>query len=81
MTTKGKPHHNQKGTAPRVRLGGGPFIDVRTMAKLKAWRKNGASFGEIIDRLTTLACDHGFDPATLAYNKKTKSKVPSTAKQ
>lgn len=66
-------HWNQKGDSPRIRLAGGPFIDKATLATLHEWQKRGVSYGELIDRLTTLAVEAGYDPVTETYAKKTKS--------
>jgi hypothetical protein len=55
-------HGNQKGAQPRVRLGGGPFIDQGTLTTLDGWRDRGASYGELIDRLAVFAQQMGFDP-------------------
>jgi hypothetical protein len=68
-------HWNQKGTAPRVRLGGGPFIDPVTKAQLDLWQAEGMSYGEIIDRLTTFAAFSGFNPNSLAVKPKTPRAV------
>lgn len=64
-----EPHHNQKGAAPRVRLGGGPFIDAVTKAQLDLWHKRGISYGVIIDRLATYAVFSGFDPVSITHPK------------
>jgi hypothetical protein len=57
-----RPHPNQKGDAPRVRLSGGPFVDSYTLAQMAAWHQQGPSFGELVDRLTAHAQATGFDP-------------------
>ena len=68
-------HWNQKGAAPRVRLGGGPFIDQVTKAQLDLWQAEGMSYGEIIDRLTTFAVFSGFNPNSLSVKPKTPRAV------
>jgi hypothetical protein len=66
-TMPDQPHHNQKGPEPRVRLGGGPFIDPITKKQLDIWHGQGLSYGEIIDRLTTYAVFSSFNPITLKH--------------
>lgn len=70
-----KPHGNLLGSAPRVRLCGGPFIDAGTMADLKHWQERGLSFGVAIDRLVTNAERMGFDPVTNRFRKQTKNRT------
>jgi hypothetical protein len=69
-------HGNLLGAAPRVRLCGGPFIDVNTMTDLKSWQKRGTSYGVAIDRLAKLAHTTGFDPVTETFAKQTKTATP-----
>jgi hypothetical protein len=76
-----KPHGNQLGEQPRVRLCGGPFIDAHTMADLKTWQTRGASYGVAIDRLVKLAHTTGFDPVTESFVKQTKSRTPFPAQK
>jgi hypothetical protein len=56
-----RPHPNQKGDAPRVRLVSA-FVDQHTLAQWAAWHQQGPSFGELADRLTAHAQATGFDP-------------------
>ncbi len=72
-----QPHHNQKGPAPRVRLGGGPFIDPITKQQLDIWHADGLSYGEIIDRLTTYAVFSSLNPLTLKHQQ---TKNPQSTK-
>lgn len=74
-------HHLQKGDEPRIRLGGGPFVDKATLATLHEWHKRGVSYGELIDRLTTLAVEAGYDPVTRTYKKQTKSQKAGLARK
>lgn len=60
-----KHHPNMKGTEPRKRLAGGPFVDATTtLPQFTAWAAGGVSQGEIIDRLTAFAKRAGYDPVT-----------------
>lgn len=61
-------HPNTKGTEPRTRLAGGPFVDTTvTLEAFNFWAGKGLSQGEIIDRLTTYALQTGFNPVTNAH--------------
>ena len=60
MTTESKPHPNLKGTMKRVRLAGGPFVDVRTVTYFGIHKSKGLSQGEIIDQLVDHAISTGF---------------------
>ena len=64
-----KPHHNQKGKAPRKRLGGGPFVDQETLTQLAVWHERGPSYGELIDRLVVHAKSTNFNPKAPATVK------------
>lgn len=60
-----KHHPNLKGSEPRTRLAGGPFVDTTTtLAQFSAWAASGVSQGVLIDRLTTFALTMGFDPVS-----------------
>ena len=64
-TVPAKHHPNLKGTEPRTRLAGGPFVDTTTtLAQFTTWAGKGVSQGVVIDRLTTHALATGFDPVT-----------------
>lgn len=64
-TTPAVPHPNLKGTEPRTRLAGGPFVDTTTtLAQFTTWSKSGVSQGVIIDRLTAFAKRAGYDPVS-----------------
>ena len=83
-----KHHPNLKGSEPRTRLAGGPFVDTTiTLAQFTKWKERGVSQGEIIDRLTTFALNMGFDPVSekftgitdlTAYERDTSSVPPKT---
>lgn len=65
------PHPNMRGTEPRTRLAGGPFVDTTTtLAQFETWMNESraagvaCSQGIIIDRLTAFAKRAGYDPVT-----------------
>ena len=57
-------HHLQLGSSRRIRLCSGPTVDEDTLATLRAWQRQGVSYGLIIDRLTSHALSVGYNPAT-----------------
>ena len=76
-TTPAK-HPNTKGTEPRTRLAGGPFVDTTvTLAAFTFWSGHGISQGEIIDRLTTYALQTGFNPVNNNHPQ-TGQPIPAT---
>lgn len=65
ISTPTVPHPNMKGSEPRTRLAGGPFVDTTTtLAQFTLWAARGVSQGVIIDRLTAFAKRTGYDPVT-----------------
>lgn len=73
------PHPNMKGSEPRTRLAGGPFVDTTTtLAQFTAWAKSGVSQGVIIDRLTQHALKTDFDPVTNSYSPKVSPGAPKS---
>jgi hypothetical protein len=64
-------HPNMRGTEPRTRLAGGPFVDTTTtLAQFDMWMQAAraaglpCSQGIIIDRLAAFAKRAGYDPVT-----------------
>jgi hypothetical protein len=74
-----KHHHLQKGDHPRIRLCNGPTVDQGTLADLNEWHRQGVSYGVLIDRLTVLAKEAGYNPVTQTYHKQTKSQKAGLA--
>jgi len=79
LTTTASPakrHPNLKGSVPRLRLAGGPFVDAATLAQLISWGARGVSQGQIIDRLTEHAILTRYDPVTCAVTPPKANPVP-----
>jgi hypothetical protein len=80
ISTTPVKHPNTKGTEPRTRLAGGPFVDTTTtLAQFTIWAKSGISQGVIIDRLASFAVNMGYDPVTSTVKPMSGFTVPSVA--